>query len=258
MADKLMTVEQLLITPPFSNSIPSNPVGRVKAMVREIATGAMAGYWVPSFVVRWEVDHIEWRIDGFPLFNEYINAKWGEDLPNVNLLASAGYLENRLDTEYFLTPIAYGLIEETAQVPVFISYRNSESSAFALLLLARMKMVGLEPFLDVTGLRGGDDWDDILQAKVRESQYVVCLVGHSTLASDYVRKEIQMAHDLDKRIIPIFHNGYNDALLRQAKNDGDSIAAILEERQGLLVQTEKTLDYNTVIIEILNLLGITP
>lgn len=44
-----MTLDQLLNTPPFTQDIPSNPLARARAFVREIALGAIHDYWGHDF-----------------------------------------------------------------------------------------------------------------------------------------------------------------------------------------------------------------
>jgi hypothetical protein len=121
-----------------------------------------------------------------------------------------------------------------------------------------MKEVGLAPFIDISGLRGGDAWDDVLQSNVRESDFVVCLLGPGTLDSTYVRREIQLALDNNVRLIPVFHGGYTDADLRTARDAGDKLAGLLEARQGITVREERARDYNAAVIDILNALGVAP
>jgi hypothetical protein len=76
--------------------------------------------------------------------------------------------------------------------------------------------------------------------------------------SEYVQQEIKLAHDSGVRIIPVFHNGYIDTDLRRAMHEGDETATILESRQGIVVQNERSLDYDSAIRELLNTLGVAP
>lgn len=197
---------------------------------------------------------------------EYTAAKWVKQMPLPSLLGTLGYVNWIIDTRFEgrveLQRAAYDLIEEEASLPVFISYRNTDSSAFALLLLARMKAVGLTPFLDVVGLRGGDDWDAVLREKVTQSDYVISLLGSTTLQSDYVREEIKIAVEKNKHIIPVLHNGFTNADLRVLKTDKHpdiaAVATLLETKQGITIAQERARDYNSAVIDILNVLGITP
>lgn len=266
-----MTLEQLLKIAPFNQEIPSNPLARTRAFVREIALGAVYDYWAHDFHVFLDVTEgvtgwHNWSGGYTDLVTEYTEVKWLKQMPFPSLLATLGYTEwhpqTRFEGRVELQRAAYDLIEAAATLPVFISYRNTDSSAFALLLLARMKALGLEPFLDVAGLRGGDDWDAKLRASIATSDYVVSLLGQTTLESDYVCTEIKIAADQNKRIIPVFHNGFTDAHLRDLKSSSDmdiaDVATILETRQGITIAQERARDYNAAVIDILNVLGIAP
>ncbi len=266
-----ITLDQLLHTPPFNQEIPTNPLARARAFVRELALGAVYEYWGHDFGIAIDLNEgvtsiYNWSGGYTDLIVGFAEAKWLKQIPLPNLLENLGYVkwvpETRFDGRIELQREAYNLIETATSFPVFISYRNADSSAFALLLLARLKAVGLEPFLDVAGLRGGDDWDAILRQNIEASDYVISLLGPTTLASDYVRQEIKIATSQNKRIIPVYHNGFSAEQLQELKSSAEAeiaeIATLLEARQGIAVTQERARDYNAVVIDILNVLGITP
>lgn len=279
----MTTVEELIKLPPFSNPLPIDSMSRTLAFARELAAGAVEELWGSQFEVKaigggkysWNDLNL-----GSYVLKHYLEQKWNDETPNPNLLASLGYLvveTQKIEVprnpalppntaqppaptrmSYHLSRDAYNLLAQAQPVSIFISYRNRDSSAFALLLLSRMRDVGLEPFLDMTSLRGGDKWDSVLKDKVKSAGAVVCLMGHTTLESEYVRQEIKLAHDSGVRIVPVFHNGYSDTDLRRAMHEGDETATILESRQGIVVQNERSLDYDSAIRELLNALGVAP
>jgi hypothetical protein len=262
-----ITIKELMQIPPFSQAIPTHSLARAKAFVRELAAGAVGDYWLYDFHVAWDEKGYEWSAWGGPdtIIGDYVKTKWGDKAPNPELLVNLGLMEGGRQTHFdgifSLHAPSYALIEETPRIPVFISYRNSDSSAFALLLLSRMKAVGLEPFLDLAGLQGGDDWDKMLQTRLTESDTCVCLLGKTSLMSDYVQKEIRIATKRNLRIIPVFHNGFTDADLRQLaaqKDQTAEVAKLLVKSQGITVREEKARDYNSAVIDILNALGVTP
>ena len=266
-----MTLDQLQLTPPFNQEIPRNPLARARAFIREIALGAIYDYWGHDFNVYIDVTEgvtgwHNWSGGYSDLVTEFTEAKWQSQIPLPTLLATLGYIEwipqTRFEGRAELQRAAYDLIESTATLPVFISYRNTDSSAFALLVLARLRAAGLEPFLDVAGLRGGDDWADRLRENIETCDYFISLLGPTTLQSDYVRQEITMANTTHKRIIPVFHNGFTDADLRDLKSNSGAtiaeVATILESRQGITIAQERARDYNAAVIDILNVLGIAP
>ena len=270
----MTSVDELIKLPPFSYPVPADSMSRALAFARELAAGAIDERWGTRFEVKaigggkydWTDIHL-----GSYLFRQYLEQKWNNETPNPNLLASLGYLIMQTHTinppgggtpypktDFTLSRDAYNLLSQAQPVSIFISYRNRDSSAFALLLLSRMRDVGLEPFLDMTSLRGGDKWDTVLKDKVKSAGAVVCLMGHTTLESEYIRQEVKLAHDSGVRIIPVFHNGYTDTDLRRAMHEGDETATILESRQGIVVQNERSLDYDSAIRELLNALGVAP
>ena len=56
---------------------------------------------------------------------------------------------------------------DAAREALFISHANPEDNAFTLWLGAKLSALGYEVFADVLRLRGGDDWERILQEAIR-------------------------------------------------------------------------------------------
>ncbi|KAA0254442.1 MAG: TIR domain-containing protein, partial [Chloroflexi bacterium] len=65
--------------------------------------------------------------------------------------------------------------EEPTHSKVFISYRRSESSAFALLLKTSLQKEGIDAFIDVQNLIPGEQWDAALQREIASNDAFVCL-----------------------------------------------------------------------------------
>jgi hypothetical protein len=58
---------------------------------------------------------------------------------------------------------------------LFISHASPEDNAFTLWLGAKLTALGYEVFADILRLKGGDDWERILEAAIREgSQVLAC------------------------------------------------------------------------------------
>ena len=93
-----------------------------------------------------------------------------------------------------LTQSAIALIDETEPYNVFISYKRSESSALALLVLARLKEHDLIPFVDMA-LEAGGNWHADLEDRIRACDYFIVLLGENTLSSPMTVKEIGWALD---------------------------------------------------------------
>jgi hypothetical protein len=133
----------------------------------------------------------------------YIEARWENNIPDLNLLVSNGYLSKQGKSNFYIERLAFGLVQETKPSTIFISYKRSESSAFALLVLKSLKQEGLEPFLDLA-LEPGEDWHAGLKERIQSRDYFILLLGQTTLQSDYVIKEIEWALEKGLAIIPIW------------------------------------------------------
>jgi hypothetical protein len=267
-----MDLEELLELRPFSDEIPNNPIGRLKAFVRDLAFGAVSGYWDhgASFDrTASDTDTGGWFLSrdfsGFTddknsLFRSFVAQKWGGNIPTPFVLEAMGYFAKEVigdrtsQKRRVFTEKAYELLDDVPQSPIFISYSRSDSSAFALLILARMKAVGLNPFLDITGLVGGDYWHTRLDEEIENSTHLLCLVGKTTLDSEYVRREIRLADEHGLTIIPVFHNGMQVSELDLDLEE----ARILQSRQIITVADESSEEYNRAIVRILNIFGVTP
>jgi hypothetical protein len=66
---------------------------------------------------------------------------------------------------------------DTAREALFISHASPEDNAFTLWLGAKLSALGYEVFADVLRLRGGDDWERILEDAIRAKAAKVLLVA---------------------------------------------------------------------------------
>ena len=112
-----------------------------------------------------------------------------------------------------------------------------------------MKTVGLDPFLDLS-IDPGEDWHAHLEEEVRQCDYFVSVVGKDSLGSGFVQKEIGWAVKYGKRIIPIWHNGFDPSAHPEFEE--------LLRKNAIVVETENAKAYNNAVIELLNYLGFTP
>src|SRR6185436_647080 len=132
------------------------------------------------------------------VFAQYLGPKWKTDFPSEYLLLSFGYFKDygieAGYSVYLLTDRAFELLERPSRAPdVFISYRRSESSAFGLLIEARLRLAGNpNPFID-KNLVPGAEWNAQLRHQIQRSSYFIALIGKSTLQSPYVIQEIEWA-----------------------------------------------------------------
>jgi tetratricopeptide (TPR) repeat protein len=92
----------------------------------------------------------------------------------------------------------------------FISYRRKPSSSLALLLQTKLKADHkIDSYVDTTRKDSTQvQFPERLMQAIIDKEVFVCLLGDSTLESEWVLKEIQQAYDHKKRCIPIFQEGY--------------------------------------------------
>jgi TIR domain len=84
---------------------------------------------------------------------------------------------------------------------LFVSHANPEDNAFTLWLGAKLAALGYEVFADVLRLRGGYDWERILENAIREKAAKVLLVGTPCgVQKQGVRNEITVATQTAKKI----------------------------------------------------------
>lgn len=257
--------------------LPSNPMAQIRTLAKELADGSAANFWKPTFSFgsldapkskkRIDPDFREQPLDSQETYlTDYVDRRWGfEDVPNLELLVLNEYLHKvQIDNSFTfgrpiylleLTRKAFELVDEIEPAEIFISYRRKESSAFALLVLARLKEFELNAFLDMT-IRPGDNWHAYIKEQIQQRDYFVLLLGKETLASSVVKDEILWAIEANAEIIPIWHNGYEYA--NGAIDLPDEISRVLGSTHTIRVLEESALAYNNAIVELLNRFGIMP
>lgn len=236
----------------LQRALPVNSMARVRVLAKEFAEGAAEELW-GSAVYR------AFREDVYPMgevLGQYLERRWAAKQPGAHLLISNGYLHQiESSALYGLTKAAFDLIEEVEPARIFISYRRKDSSAFALLTLARLKMAGFEPFLDLA-LQPGDDWEKGLRERISKFEYLIALLGQETLSSEICQKEITWALEAGLHIIPIWHNGFE--YKSGAWDVSLSVDKALSKTHTIRVIEESALGYNNAIVELLNRFGVTP
>ena len=262
-----LKAEDLLKLPALSNDIPKDPLQRIRLFVQELAWGAASGL---CFAVSYIRDNFSEHEANFvfqsysegivneQLMQHFFDLKWGANAPYPDNLVSQGYLDGGRTSlasgGYELTQQGWTLLNEIQTTKVFISYCNAESSAFALLLAARMKAQGINPYLDIADLQGGEQWEKAIENNIIAGSAVVVLIGPTTLASPYVRKEIEIAQRENKRVIPVLHNGCTDEVLKT----GQYFADMFRDTQCIQVRDEKAYAYDSSVVRVLNCFGINP
>ncbi|MBZ0301867.1 MAG: toll/interleukin-1 receptor domain-containing protein [Anaerolineae bacterium] len=247
--------------------LPNSRIAQVRTLAKELAEGAAEGLWGTSFVTRRDDNQESGIGSAFHPENEamarYVAQRWqnkaASSLPSLTLLSTNDYLKvenfDRFRTIFTITRAAFDLIDEVEPAKIFISYKRSESSAFALLVLARLKAEGLEPFLDLA-IEPGEQWQQHLEQRIRSSDYFILLLGPTTLHSTVTLQEIAWALQHDCTLIPIWHNGFR--YQPGAWTLTAAVNAALQNTHTIRVLEESALAYNNAIVELLNRFGITP
>ncbi len=247
----------LILHNPLDDDFPNDPVDRIHRLARDLAWGALNNLWDARFEIRGGRVSSKRNIRG-GMLADYLS-RWGEQAPTAHLLVAFGYMDEHHAQSPSGAPItlgilklaAFGLLKQpTRQPQVVISYRREESSALALLTVARLQMAGVNnPFLDMN-LNPGDMLHAEQESRIRNSDYLVCLIGPTTLDSAYVRAEVDWALDADGvNVVPVWHNGFEPA------HDYPQALAL---RNAIRIHEESAEAYNTALVRLLNRLGYAP
>jgi len=257
---------------------------KLERLARDMAAGAVLKEWTSYFDVAEPKQRGIIADDGLrnglrKLEDGPNKKKWTEKDINyysVPLLTSLGYLERgeRGDPRmvegyrgtfeirsFQITQKAFDLLSKPkTPPPVFISYKRSESSAFALYIESRLKRVGVQnPFID-KDIHIGDEWESVIEERVRGAEYFVCLIGNGTLNSKWVKKEITWAHKAGCKIMSVLHNGVSNEPKDESDDEAKTIAEQLEKLelhkwQLRRVQEESALEYETAANFLLSAMG---
>lgn len=250
--------------------VPKEKVAQIHEFATDLAVGFNEGVWslrilparIPSYIASLPPPSPKpWSIENLSNNSEPAKAmrsKWSENNhPDFRALVSFGYFIQADNKSYILTEKALRLADAPATPPnVFISYKRSESSAFALLLEARIKYeTTASPYLDKS-IELGDDWHARLEEKVKASKAFVCIIAPTTLkprddgSKSYVLREIEWALASEKTdlIIPVWHHGYD------GKHEND----IIKGKNAEPIESESAKNYDTAVNQIMNRLGYSP
>lgn len=246
---------------PRVNPVPEQYHQKVTALARDLAYGAYHGLWSPEFAV-WAGlggDPPSWLNFGDPsqAFNTLFESKWTpEHTPDPGMLEIIGYTRflsfNRDNNPtYVLTDKALDLLHTPAvAATVFIGYGRQFSSAFALLIEARLRERGVRAFIDKM-LVGGEEWEarikDTIQNRITT---FLCVMGPQTLLRPNVRNEIHWAVEANVPSIPIWHAGFS-AQPDQLPEDA-VVRAFVDRKNAIRVLEESALAYDSAMNQMLN------
>ncbi len=249
------------MTSPLVLARPVDRRQQIHDFARDLAYGAIENIWKPSFITAvYGNGREEWTLLPYPGIGDapelsQLDKKWTSEEsflnPSFELLESYGYVIKTGGSAYQLTQKAFDLLEKPAAPPeIFISYRrNDVSSTFALLIEARLKLVGVEtPFID-KGIQAGEDWRERLHNAIKAAKYLVVLVSQTAFDSEWVLQEITWAQEAGCTLISIWQPGM------RLEDRPAKCPPILYQRQAIKVNGESARDYEAAVNELLNALG---
>lgn len=246
--------------------LPPTKIGQIKRFARDIA-------WK---ILNREIEYVYYsrntqqiipKFDA-PNIKGYVDSVWNNVPPELYIMREMGYFnfvkeahgDRDLIDYYSITEKAILLLDETPPSTTFISYRRKESSALALLIVARLKENGLSAFLDThpdnTGLGAGDTWHAELEQQVATNDNFIVLIGPTTLESPYVRQEIRWAVNYGKKIYTVWHNGYQGSQYGIPLSDIDDMKIVTEQINAAIVDLENPKYYTGALYELLLKYGI--
>jgi len=256
-----MTLEEFC-TKCNKRDIPTNPMARIRTFARELAEGAVYELWKMHFN-RYAVTAPNPDSDDTggseQSIQQYLVKRWGaiDNAPSLDLLLRLNYLERiSNDGGVAITRDAFDLLSDVDALNIFISYKRSESSAFALLLHDRLQAAGFNPFVDMQ-LKAGINWQNQLKNQIRDSHYLIAILGKETLHSSELVKEVEWAIASKTPIIPIWHKGFEYRKKDWSFMLQDSVDAAFQEVHTIRVIEENPLMYDMAIRELLNRFGIS-
>ncbi|MEM9161902.1 MAG: toll/interleukin-1 receptor domain-containing protein, partial [Cyanobacteria bacterium P01_F01_bin.4] len=87
----------------------------------------------------------------------------------------------------------------------FISYGRADSKQFAKRLNDRLVEAGLEVWFDFDDIPLGVDYQNQINDGIEKADNFLFIISPHSVNSDYCAKEIELALQLNKRIIPLLH-----------------------------------------------------
>lgn len=132
----------------------------------------------------------------------------------------------------------------------FISYRRKPSASLAMLIQEKIKnQHKVDGYLDTTRRDSTQvQFPERLMQAIEDAPVFICLLGDSTLESEWVLKEIRKAHELNKFCIPVFQESYN-----APSNPEDAVIYLLNH-DGVHIFDQKNIYIDTAVRDIANLI----
>ena len=85
---------------------------------------------------------------------------------------------------------------------VFVSYSRKDSETVAN-IVARLERDGLSVWLDREDIRGGELWRETIVKAIDNAYAFVLMLSSNSVASENVRKEVDLAEGANKHLLPV-------------------------------------------------------
>jgi hypothetical protein len=85
---------------------------------------------------------------------------------------------------------------------IFLSYSSSDRP-FALGFAKELKNLGVNVWIDQLGIKLGENWDNAIEEALEKSNTFLLLISPTSIASQNVQDEVNIAINTDKKFIPV-------------------------------------------------------
>src|SRR5688572_28907304 len=85
---------------------------------------------------------------------------------------------------------------------IFISYSRKDRE-FVQRLAKDLSNEGFEVFIDIEAIRAGNNWSLQIIEAIDNSKAFIVVLSPDSVTSDYVRKEVDLAQDSGRQILPV-------------------------------------------------------
>ena len=89
---------------------------------------------------------------------------------------------------------------------VLLSYVHTEADTYARLLKGALEVMGYSVFLDIHCIKGGEDWQDVLNDAITNCSLFVPLITTKYGQTLWTNREVKLADVLGKLILPVNFN----------------------------------------------------
>lgn len=98
-------------------------------------------------------------------------------------------------------------VEELLSYRIFISYRRKNSWALARAIYEKLRASKADVFMDLEDINAGR-FSQIIEREIKSCDHFILLLSPDTLDSTWVKKEILIALETKKKIIPVLTEGF--------------------------------------------------